>query len=96
MSKKEQKWMKRNLPLEFVKVLCELIYNMMNGNINVKEDLRGMLRKYKNKIKAVFNCKNGIRKKRELVQTGGLVHSVLDSITPNLINELLSDSENEE
>lgn len=60
----------RNAESDFICSLCDCAYNILNGNVKLTAAHKKTLIKYKKHLRSLVNKKTGLRKKRQILQTG--------------------------
>lgn len=74
----------KNAPAEFIKTLCEICMNVLNGNLKISKKCKDKVKFYKKTLRDLASKKFKIKtKKKILVQKGG-------AFLPILIGALLS------
>lgn len=78
--------------VEFIKTLCEICLNVLNGNLKISEKLKKKLKFYKNILRSVVSRKFNLKAKRKIfIQRGGaflplLISVLLSSVIGKVIN----------
>jgi len=85
-----QKVILKNSNSDFVKCLCEVCINVLNGNINLKKDEKLKLKKHKKLLRYLSNRKKSLSlKKDRLVQSGsGFLIPLLAPLVGGLVSFL--------
>ena len=69
---------------DLINTLCECILNMLNGNINIKDEDKSKLSKYKNSLRKLLKKISFKERKKILVQNGGFLQILLPSVITGL------------
>lgn len=83
-SKKMSKSIISNGPKELIDAICECVLNLLIGNINLEQNQKDKLYKYRNSLRKLLKNKNLKQKKQILVQNGGFLQILLPSIISGL------------
>lgn len=90
---KQRKGILENGNKDLILCLCEVIDNILRGNVNLNSKQKKDLGKYKKVLRQLIDKKLGVAKKRKLfVQKGGFLPAVLApaiTIAATLLGELL-------
>ena len=83
-----------------IAALCDIIYNVLNGNINISSTERQKLNKYKTALRCLCKKSSLREKKRILVQRGGFLQFLIPAVVTGLASIVSSwiskpDPENE-
>ena len=63
---------------DLVLALCEIVINVLNGNVKLSDSERSKLIRYKKALRDLANKKNSVKAKRDiLVQRGGFLAALL-------------------
>lgn len=89
LKKKEKNFIKNNMPLDFVKLICEILENVISGRFPVKKSVLEAFQKFKNKIKTLLNNKILLRRKKEVVMQGGNLLATVLGLGADIVAELL-------
>lgn len=80
-----------------IKLLCEFIYNILRGNVQLNAGVQKKLRQYKKELRCMVCRKRSLAAKRHiLIQRGGgiflplVIGSVLSGLTGSLTDKILS------
>lgn len=60
----------KNADSDFICSLCDCAYNLLKGNVQLTVAQKKTLIKYKKHLRSLVNKKTGLRKKRQILQTG--------------------------
>ena len=63
-----------------INVLCECALNVLKGVVSLNTQQRQRLRKHKNRLRTLVDKKSSVTKKKQLLQTGGFLGSLLGPI----------------
>ena len=78
--------LKRNIieksSTEFIRCPCDCSYNILKGNVQISPSNK--LSKHKTKLRQLSNKKVSLKKKRKIVQTGGFLSVLLNTLAPVL------------
>ena len=75
---------------DLIHCLCECIYNTLKGNVELKDDDKTKLIKYKNSLRKLL-VKNSLKEKKKiLIQKGGFLQILLPSVISGLATILSS------
>lgn len=77
------------MPFDFVKLICEIVENVMSGRFPVKKSVLEAFQKFKNKIKTLLNNKILLRRKKEVVMKGGSLLATVLGLGTEIVAELL-------
>ncbi len=88
---KIRKLILKNADKNFIKAICECIYNFINGNVVANDATVNKLKKHKKTIRKILTSKGVKNKKEILIQNGGflplLIPTILQVVT-SLINDI--------
>ena len=88
---KSRKAVLRNADRDLVCVICELIQNVMQGNVKLPPKQLAKLRRHRHVLRKIVDKRTGITSKRTLLaQKGGGLLSVLVPTVAALIGSLVS------
>lgn len=86
----------KNADTKLIHTICEIIHNILKGNVELTSDVKDTLERYKKQLRCLTSTKaKGISKKRKLIQKGAgyiplLIGSVLSGLTKTLADNILS------
>ena len=75
-----QKVLIKNATKEQIYSLCEIILNILNGNVKLSEEEFKKLDKKKKVLRYLVQNKTSIKKKKYLIQKGGFLQFIIPSI----------------
>ena len=68
-----------------IKCLCECAHNILKGNIELsKKDLK-KLKRYRRKLHDLVNKKVSVKRKKKILQTGGILPAILGPLLPAIL-----------
>jgi hypothetical protein len=76
-----------------IEIICEIIYNVLMGNINISSLNKNKLNKFKNPIRKLVQKSNLKTKKKILTQQGGFLQFILPAAITgisSIISSLIS------
>ena len=88
LSSREQKQFLSTANSKLIKILTNLCYNFNRGNITTDENHIKKLKKYGNLIHILCKKSHTLKKKKEILQTGGFLPTLLSTIIPLLAQVL--------
>ena len=90
-SKSQKKELLQHLKPDTVKAICECVINIINKNINVKDQEKRKINRNRDKIRELMNLRTSQKKWREiLVQEGGaFLAPLLAPVLGSLVGLLL-------
>ena len=89
LSKFQQKKLLKQADAKFIKIITNLCYNFNKGNITNKPKYINRLKKYRKLINVICKKNVSLKKRKDILQTGGFLPTLLGTAVPLLI-ELLS------
>ena len=95
LTKRERDNILKNSSKELQLTLCELALNTLNGNVNLDKKQINKLRPFKKQIYNLANKKTSIKKRKNIIQSGGFVTSFLATLIPALIASIVTASKKE-
>lgn len=85
----------KNADAKLIKTICEIIYNILQGNVELTSDVKRALERYKKQLRCL-SCtkKKGISKKKKIIQKGAgfiplLIGSVLSGLTKTVADKII-------
>lgn len=79
-----------------IKIICEIIYNILRGNVELKPEIRRKLKQYKKELRCMVCRKHSLTSKRRVLnQKGGgvflplIIGSVLSGLAGSLADKIL-------
>lgn len=78
-----------DLPPELVHLLSECALNILKGVVVLKPKQKATLQKHKEQIRDLAQPKTTVKKKKEIIQKGGLLGAVLGAVLPALLGPAL-------
>lgn len=85
---------------ELITIICEIIFNVLRGNVQLNGRIRNKLKQYKKVLRCIACPKQSIASKRRLInQKGGgvflpiIIGSVLSGLIGSLSDKLLKKNE---
>ena len=79
-SARRKRWIKHNLADEFVFCLCECAKNLLKGNVPLTHAQKKTLSRRKKELRELARKKVSLKKKRKIVQSGGILGTLLGPI----------------
>lgn len=84
----------RNCDDHLIKTLCEIIYNIMKGNVQLTPEQKSKLKKYKKPLRLIYHAilkKKSAKKRRSVLvnQTGGFIGTIASLILSTLASKLV-------
>ena len=77
---RKQRWLEKNLNDSLILCLCECSLNILRGNIPLQPKQKKMLAKHKEDLRKLIDKKISIKKKRQILQNGGFIGTLLGPI----------------
>ena len=74
-----------DLPTEIVHLLSECALNILKGTVTLKKAHKEKLRKHRDNLHKLAKPKTSLKKKKEIIQTGGFLPGLLAGIVPSLL-----------
>ena len=75
---------------DLIHSLCECIYNILRGNVELTDSDKNQLNKYKNSLRKLLTNNSIKEKKKILIQKGGFLQILLPSVISGLATILSS------
>ena len=88
-SPKLRKALLADLPPEIIRLLSECALNILKGTVTLKKRQKERLRRHRDKLRALAKNSTSLKKKKEIIQTGGFLPGLLAGIVPALLPPLL-------
>lgn len=88
LSSKEQKQFLSTANSKLIRILSNLCYNFNRGYITTDENHIKKLKKYGNLIHVLCKKSHTLRKRKQILQTGGFLPTLLSTIVPLLAQAL--------
>lgn len=88
-NKKIQKSMIKNASKEQIKAICEIVLNLLSGNINLDQKDLVKLHKKRKTLRDLIK-KQSIKKKKYLIQKGGFIQLLLPALISGLATVISS------
>jgi hypothetical protein len=95
--KRHQKQLIKNAEFHLMTALCDLVHNVLQGNINITEKDRKKLIKYKNQLRHMCKHSTLEHKKKYLLQKGGFLQYIIPAAIAgisSIISSWVSKSDN--
>jgi hypothetical protein len=80
----------QNAPQDLINALCECIYNLLKGNVNLNESEKQKLSSYKKAMRKILNRISLKERKKILIQKGGFLEILLPSVISGLASIISS------
>jgi len=74
---------------KLVNSICEMVFNLINGNLNINNSDFQKLKKYKTSLRKLVKKSNLASKKKILVQNGGFLQFLIPAVITG-ISEIVS------
>lgn len=74
---------------KLVNSICEMVFNLINGNLNINSSDFQKLKKYKTSLRKLVKKSNLASKKKILVQNGGFLQFLIPAVVTG-ISEIVS------
>lgn len=74
---------------KLVNSICEMVFNLINGNLNINSSDFQKLKKYKTSLRKLVKKSNLASKKKILVQNGGFLQFLIPAVITG-ISEIVS------
>lgn len=75
---------------DLIKTLCEVCFNVLNGNAKVSSKCKNRLRKYKKVLRQLVQSGGSLSVKRKiLVQRGGFLPVILSAVLSGIVGQLI-------
>lgn len=81
----------KNCKSNLIRLLCEIVYNILRGNVKLKPNILNKLRQYKKELRCMVCRKRSISSKRRVLnQKGGgvFIPLIIGSVLSGLANSL--------
>ena len=78
--KEKKRWLKLHLDKDFVNCACECAHNILKGKVPLTKNQRNSLKKRKNKLRQLVKRKTSIKKKKQIIQSGGFLGALIGPI----------------
>ena len=78
--KEKRRWLKLYLNKDFVDCACECAHNILKGKVPLTKTQRNSLIKRKSKLRQLVKRKTSIKKKKQIIQSGGFLSALLGPI----------------
>ncbi len=78
--KEKKRWLKLHLNKDFINCACECAQNILKGKIPLTKNQRNSLKKRKNILRQLVKRKTSIKKKKQIIQSGGFLGALLGPI----------------
>ena len=65
---------------DLVKAVCECSKNVINGNVSMSEGQRAKICRHRNKIRELAKKRVPLKRKRQIIQSGGFLGALLGPI----------------
>lgn len=88
-SKKKQKGLIKFANLKQINAICEVVLNILNGNINIEEDTYKKLKSKRQVLRELVD-KVPLYQKKYLLQKGGFLQFIIPSIISGLATVVAS------
>lgn len=88
-NKKIQKSMIKNASKEQIKSICEIVLNLLSGNIKLDQEDLSKLYKKRNSLRELIK-KQSIKKKKYLIQKGGFIQFLIPALISGLATVISS------
>lgn len=86
---KQQKLIIKNATKDQINAICEIILNILNGNLKINELQFKKFSSKKSVLRQIVN-KNSLKKKKYLIQKGGFLQLLIPSIISGLATVVAS------
>lgn len=73
---------------ELINCISDICHNILRGNLKLTTSQKQKLMKYKNNIRKIANKKSTQKSKKELIQKGGFLASILGPLVGSLLGPL--------
>ena len=83
-NKKLRKSLIQNGSKDQINSLCEIVLNLLNGNIKISDEKLNKLSKKRNSLKQFIQKNVAIKKKKYLIQRGGFLEILIPAIISGL------------
>lgn len=86
----------KNADANLIKTICEIIHNILRGNVNLKPETRSALEKYKKELRCLACTKRNTQKKRKIIIQKGagfvplIIGSILSSLAGSIADRLIN------
>lgn len=70
---------------DFVLTLVEIAKNILKGNVSLTREQHAQLRRYKRQIQQLVLVKTSLKRRKQIVQTGGLLGALIKPILSILL-----------
>lgn len=90
-SPKLRKALLADLPPEIIHILSECALNILKGNVTLSKTHKEKLRRHRKDLRALSKSRTAVKKKKEIIQKGGFLPSILAGILPALLPPLVGE-----
>ena len=66
--------------LDLVRCICDCVFNVLNGNIELKYEEKKKLEKHKDCLRKLVNKKISDKKRKHLIQEGGFLGALIPTL----------------
>lgn len=87
---KRQKLLMKGADPQILAAFSEIALNLMKKNIDLKPREKARLRPYEKQVYQLSLKKNSSKKKKELMQKGGFLGTLISTLVPVLLGTILS------
>lgn len=88
-SNHEKNQIKKNISLDFVKLIIEIVANIENGSIRLDNAGKSKLKRYKSKMQSLL-MPQSLQKRKKTLQSGGFVGTLLTLLGTQLVSYLIN------
>lgn len=65
---------------DLIQTLCECCHNVLKGNVRLNQRQKNQLRRHKLNLRALVAKKTSLKKRRQILQTGGFIGLLLKPV----------------
>lgn len=78
----------QNAEKDLIKCICECALNILNGNVEVTNQQKNKLKKFKKVLRKLSSSQGGVKSRKKIIQKGGA--AFLPLLLAPIIGELIS------
>ena len=71
-----------------IRCLCECVLNILKGNVAISPSQKQKLSQHKKSLRKLIDKREGLKKKKKILQKGGFLGALIPAIAPIITNLL--------
>ena len=75
--------------MELVYCICDCVFNVLQGNIPLKDDEKDRLKRHRDCLRKLVNKKTSYKEKKRLIQRGGFLGTLIPTLV-GLVGKLFT------